>query len=347
MTPAYLARLQKGNIGVALGKRSGGLCVIDFDRDGLDKDFLTLNAHLKHTLQTHGARGRSFWIRFKGPYPERTRKLKSNSGEDLGEFRSNGTQSIVWGVHPNGDWYMRMMERPALVVDFASIKWPAEIANPPRIGGCTEETEEAEEAEETKEAEEAEVIKWVFAVKTIEQALAISTPTRVHENNALLFTLARAVKALEEQETKFKPAQLKDIFQQWYARSVKFLRPGQTKEDYMIEFMKAYQRAKYPLGSVIIPKAWKLAQEQPLPPEAAQFEEPKRQLLVALCKQLQILAGNEPFYLSARTVQGLFKQESHSTAATWLQAFCTLQIIKKVQQGNTKRATRYKYITQP
>jgi hypothetical protein len=208
-------------------------------------------------------------------------------------------------------------------------------------------TEEPEEAEETKEAEEAEVMSWVFAVRTIEEALALTTPTRVHENNRLLFILARAVKALEEQDKRFTPSQLKDIFGQWYARSVKFLRPGLSREDYMVEFMKAYQRAKYPLGSVVIPKAWKLAQEQPLPPEAKQFEDPKRQLLVALCKQLQALAGTEPFYLSARTVQRLFEQDTHSTAATWLHAFCALQIIQNVQPGNAKRATRYRYIAKP
>ncbi|HWD92512.1 MAG TPA: bifunctional DNA primase/polymerase [Verrucomicrobiae bacterium] len=101
MTPEYLGKLPSGNIGVALGEKSGGLCAIDLDDDKLVEPFLQLNPHLKATLQTRGARGRVFWLRFKSDYPKHTTKLKTNSGDDVGEFRSNGAQSIVWGIHPD------------------------------------------------------------------------------------------------------------------------------------------------------------------------------------------------------------------------------------------------------
>jgi hypothetical protein len=159
--------------------------------------------------------------------------------------------------------------------------------------------------------------------------------------------LARAVKALEEQGEKFTPEKLRDIFNQWHSKAEKFLRGEQSKEDYLMEFLKAYQKAKYPLGSVIIPKAWKAAQEQSLPPEADQFENPKRKLLVALCWQLQIIAGTSPFYLASRTAQRLLGQDTHSTAATWLEALCALEIIKKVIPGTSKRAARYRYLRTP
>jgi len=335
--------LHRGNIGVALGEKSGGLCAVDFDHEDLAKDFLAVNPHLKHTLQTHGARGRVFWIRFKGPYPQRTSYLETHSGEHVGEFRSNGSQSIVWGIHPDTQKpYIFTMPRPALVVEFSSIAWPTKIATIPL---CTEETEETEEPEETEDTEDTEVMRgWVFGVQTVEDALRVSVPSRVHENNALLFTLARAVKALEEQGDKFSPSKLKDVFDRWHARAMKFLRPELTKEDYLMEFLKAYQKAKYPLGSIIIPKAWERAQAEPLPQEALQFEDKKRQLLVALCRQMQILAGDAPFYLSARTVQRLFEQKTHSTAATWLHALCALNIIKPVIPPTAKRATRYRYL---
>src|SRR5262245_54861048 len=93
MTPQYLARLQHGNVGVALGEVSGGLCAIDCDRDEFAADLLKLNPQLEATLRTHGARGSVFWVRFKGDYPKGTTMLKSRSGEDIGEFRSNGSQS--------------------------------------------------------------------------------------------------------------------------------------------------------------------------------------------------------------------------------------------------------------
>ncbi len=85
MTPEYLSKLASGNIGVALGKVSGDLCAIDVDDDHLVGPFLAANPRLRETLQTHGSRGRVFWIRLIGKYP-RTFKLRSPSGEEVGEF---------------------------------------------------------------------------------------------------------------------------------------------------------------------------------------------------------------------------------------------------------------------
>ena len=101
MTKPYLDKLKDGNIGVALGEKSGGLCAIDIDQDDLVQPFLDSNPCLKATLQTHGARGRVFWVRFNGNYPKHMKKLKTQSGKPAGEFRSNGVQSIIWGIHPD------------------------------------------------------------------------------------------------------------------------------------------------------------------------------------------------------------------------------------------------------
>ena len=66
----YLAQLESAsNVGVSLGERSGGLCVVDFDADGEDEKFLALNAQLVGTLRTHGRRGSSFWVRIVGKFP--------------------------------------------------------------------------------------------------------------------------------------------------------------------------------------------------------------------------------------------------------------------------------------
>jgi hypothetical protein len=134
MTPSYLAKLGAGNIGVALGEVSGGLCAIDLDDDELVQPFLTLNPHLAGTLQTHGARGRVFWLRFNGDYPQRTIKLKTHSSAEVGEFRSNGSQSIVWGIHPATQRpYQFVVKQPAVAVEFSAITWPTSIFNPPTL----------------------------------------------------------------------------------------------------------------------------------------------------------------------------------------------------------------------
>ncbi len=130
MTPGYLAKLKNGNIGVALGTVSNGLCAIDIDDDKCVEPFLAANLNLARTFQTHGSRGRSFWIRVKGSCP-RSCKLKNSSGKEIGEFRSNGNQSIVWGIHPTTkrpyQWVARCQ---AVEVEMSSIQWPEDVRNP-------------------------------------------------------------------------------------------------------------------------------------------------------------------------------------------------------------------------
>src|SRR5690348_18289432 len=52
LDPAYLARLRRGNIGVVLGKRSGGLCSLDIDSDDGLNVFNKLNDGICQTLCT-------------------------------------------------------------------------------------------------------------------------------------------------------------------------------------------------------------------------------------------------------------------------------------------------------
>ena len=55
----HLHLLRCSNIGVLLGKASGGLCSIDIDSDELVGEFLDANPLLKQTLQSKGQRGQT------------------------------------------------------------------------------------------------------------------------------------------------------------------------------------------------------------------------------------------------------------------------------------------------
>jgi len=350
MTTRYLAALPRGNIGVALGEISGGLCALDVDDDSLVERFLAVNPQLSDTLQTHGARGRVFWVRFTDNYPKRTAKLKTHSGKDAGEFRSNGAQSIVWGIHPDTNRpYQFVIKKPVVRVAFSSIQWPPEIRSPFATGDCTEETEEpkiqkSRSTEELKSS--ASLARSLFhsSINSIEDALRVSMPTKKRENNALLFKLARAVKTLEVKGQNFDLPQLDAIFDQWYARAKKFLRAGQTREDYYLEFMNACQRAKFPLGGVKVAEAWAKATSQPLPAEAMNFSNPQIRLLVAFLKQLQAMQGAEPFFITYRDCAALLGHSTHSTAATWLGALVMMKYIRVAMPGNERQATRYFYV---
>jgi hypothetical protein len=251
-----------------------------------------------------------------------------------------------------------------LVVDFTSIIWPDEISNPPRLetklqvndterqsDGVTEpqRNRDTDVTDDTDAIVAGGVSKTLSSLSgpvclTIDDAVQLALPDKAHQNNDRLFTLARAVKTLEIQSEKFTPAQLRDVFSRWFTRAMDFLRPEQTRDEYMTQFLNAYASAKIPLGEGIITQAWKQAQEKPLPPEAVDnFEDQNLRLVVALCRELQIMAGLEPFYLSARTVQRLFKLESHATAARWLRSLCVLKILDETEKGRGVRASRYRF----
>jgi hypothetical protein len=350
MTPEYLAKLGAGNIGVALGEVSRGLCAIDADTDDFAESMLAANPALNGTLQTHGARGRVFWLRFKGDYPKRTIKLKTPSGENLGEFRSNGAQSIIWGLHPGTQRpYSFVVQKPVVEIAFHSLIWPEGIEPPLSFDAkCTESTERTERTEVVYSVDSVDSVDSVHSVvvESVEDALHYARVTHQHQSNDRIFSLVRAIKTLERNRNgKFTPPELRDAFNQWYEASKANLRPGNTKQNYFLEFMRAYECAKRPIDESVLDDAWARAVSETLPTEALEFAEyPDFQRLIALCRQLQILAGKQPFYLSCRVVQKLFNLDNHTTGWKWLRTLCALRIIEVAKQGDTRRATRYLYL---
>ena len=111
-----------------------------------------------------------------------------------------------------------------------------------------------------------------------------------------------------------------------------------------MEFMNARKRAKYPFGGEKVGKAWAKANSQPLPKEARDFENPKIQILVAFLKELQVMAGEEPFFITLRDCAALLQDVTHTTVAKWFGALMTLGYIMVAEPGNKHRATRYFYI---
>lgn len=151
-TEDWQHRLSIGNIGVLLGKASGGLCAIDVDDDDLMEEFLQLNPGLRQTLISRGKRGVQIWVRCKhdpeselrgkDSYPKlyplkfADREVESSSmpGEmypmQFGEWRSDGGQSIIYGTHPEGCDYHFINEAPVREIYFHEIVWPDGLFTP-------------------------------------------------------------------------------------------------------------------------------------------------------------------------------------------------------------------------
>jgi len=242
-----------------------------------------------------------------------------------------------------------VIKKPVLTLNFHSINWPPEISNPFKPEMCTEETEETEKqtnrgTEELKSCTSETRAAFHSPINCIEDTLRVSIPNKKRENNALLFKLARAIKTLEVKGENFDLPQLESIFDEWYKRSREFLRDGQTREEYFVEFMNACERAKFPLGGAKVAEAWAKAESQPPPSEAMKFENPKIRLLIAFLKELQVMAGTQPFFITLRDCAALLHQESHSTVDKWIGALRKLGYIKVAKPGNERHASRYFYI---
>jgi P4 family phage/plasmid primase-like protien len=108
---------QETNIAVYLGKASGGLCAIDFDRDEDLTAFLVANPRFDETTRSRGSRGGMLWVRITGEFP---RSCKAPQFE----WRADGNLSTIYGRHPTGVDYQLICEAAPIALAFDEIMWP-------------------------------------------------------------------------------------------------------------------------------------------------------------------------------------------------------------------------------
>jgi hypothetical protein len=240
--PDYLEKLSTGNVGVALGAKSNGLCAVDIDRDELVEPFLASNPRLSGTLQTHGSRGRVFWLRMLGDYPA-TFDLKTHAGAKActkaGEWRGNGAQSIIAGRHPGTRRpYRILVKKQPLEISFSEINfsWLEQTAETTRNGNFAEpllvhinshrltSVDIRSHLLHPKPDPKSDV--WGLQIKGF-------LPTGTHQNHKLLFDMARSVKGIEQRTgTAASPEQLRAILNRWYEQAKEFCKPELSRDDY-------------------------------------------------------------------------------------------------------------------
>jgi hypothetical protein len=114
----YQERLERSpNLGVLLGQSSYGLCSIDLDSDEDAELFLDANPKLRKSLITKSRRGLNVWVNVIDDWP----KLKKF---DWGEWRADGAQTVISGIHPEGMAYRFVNEAPPIEVLFSDIVFP-------------------------------------------------------------------------------------------------------------------------------------------------------------------------------------------------------------------------------
>ena len=133
----YLDTLNHGgNIGVLLGKNSGGLHTIDIDLDAAVAPFLALNPKLAAALRTKRVRGGNLWLRVTGACPPSV-KLKTRDSKDWGEWRGDGNQTVIFGQaidtkkgETEPTKYRIVNDGDVVAIAFEEIIWPADLLLP-------------------------------------------------------------------------------------------------------------------------------------------------------------------------------------------------------------------------
>lgn len=333
----YLAKLEKaGNIGVALGKRSNGLVTIDLDDDKYVDAFLQVNPALTQTLRTRASRGCNIWLRLADEYPASS-SLKNSSGKKIGEWRADGNQTIIAGLHPDGMRYRFLVEAPVIKITYQELKWPKNFIPP--TWKISDEPPEQDVNRVTEVTELQSNRSCLFA-----RAVDSASTTDFHQNDVAIFRLARAMIDIKHATGVYPPPdELKTVFALWAERNRRFWRPGQSWDDYWVDFLQACKDARHGLTENPLETAWKRALSVPPPEEALRyFKDPKLQLFVSLLGQLQSLNGDQPIYASTRAIAERF-DISNVTAAKWIKALLSLKILIPVEPGTSTRCPRYYY----
>jgi hypothetical protein len=142
--PKYCRELTQGNIGIINGAKSSGLIAVDVDSDVFVGEFLALGKPWNSTLISRGNRGVKFWFFVDCVYPG-SQVLYSQDGVHAGEWRAEGNQTIIHGIHPEGNRYSINAEgKIETISNFEYLAWTDAILPPvfkhkvsPRYTGST------------------------------------------------------------------------------------------------------------------------------------------------------------------------------------------------------------------
>jgi hypothetical protein len=162
-----------------------------------------------------------------------------------------------------------------------------------------------------------------------------------HTSNKILHELAREIRGVEAQRGKKLPAsQYKTIFDKWESVSTAFLQPD---HDYFNAFLAKLDCLTVPKGQTLGAALERAKRRQP-PSKARVNTNKEMQLLASLCRELQEMAGHQPFMLHQTSVAKLFAQ-SQRTISNWIRALKTLDVLRLAEAAiPNARAARYYFI---
>jgi len=189
----------------------------------------------------------------------------------------------------------------------------------------------------------------VFDDKDLEQlvknAIVATIPSGYGQRNRQIFEFVRRLKAIP-QIASIDADVLEPLIRRWHSQALPAISTKGFTET-LIDFLVAWKRAKIPAGAAAIGPIFQRAIAAELPEAARRYdEEPRLQLLVALCRELHRSAGNAPFFLSCAKAGELLGAQP-MTIWRWielLKAHNILRLTSKGTKGRKGQASEYRYL---
>ncbi len=180
----------------------------------------------------------------------------------------------------------------------------------------------------------------VSSVSSVGGALTRHLPDNIGERNRRLFDLARHLKGLMPDASK---ADLRGLVTEWHRLALPKIGTASFAESWG-DFQRGWDAVQTPFGSVLnrIIGEIDMSEETPESLLNLGYDE-KAILLCRICKQLQVNAGDEPIFISARQAGELIGLH-YTDAAKVLYALVADDVLKLVKKGAGKIASRYRYI---
>ncbi len=175
----------------------------------------------------------------------------------------------------------------------------------------------------------------------VESAIKSTIPTGPGRRYHQLFAFARRLKGIPSLVDADR-ATLRPIVTAWHSRALPYIATKAFDESWA-DFLNAWKQIKFPAGAGPLAAAYELAISSPIPAEAFAFEIPVIRDLVALCRQLQLIAGDKPFFLGCRPA-GEVLGITHTAANRWIRLLEHEGIIVRTLTGTRFKANEFRYI---
>jgi hypothetical protein len=354
------------SIGIVLGRVSGGLAVRDFDiLDAYDAwmfDHQEL-ANLLPTVRT--SRGRHVYFRTDPRLIDKLSGRRGTSRLDFvdGELHAGGYVLAPPSVHPSGEdyrwlWNNRSVPflrdlpgsglvsaergRPGAWVDkkpkptqpthgLSPLDPPASSA--PSCVLCVNPADQMPPSNGSAQRIDS----------SIEKAITSTLPDGPTRREKMLFNFARALKAIPALANQ--PAQaLREQVREWHRRALPFIGTKEFDETWFA-FLRAWDRVKFPSGQSPAAIAIAAVGAMPVPKCAECYESQGVRLLVSICRELQRLSGDAPFFLSS----GFAAKQldvTKTTAWKWLDGLVADGVLQVIEIGTLRgrKATTWRYL---